>query len=52
VLVIHGQKNTAATDPHFTNVVNAVRVRGDVAAAISKEFPEKRENAYGALHIN
>ena len=40
VLATHTQKNTEATDPSETNFVNALRIRGDVIAAVKVSFPD------------
>ncbi|HEY6943937.1 MAG TPA: hypothetical protein VI431_02265 [Candidatus Acidoferrum sp.] len=51
ILVSHGQKNQASTDPSELNFANAVRVNPKVVQAIKVQFPEKPGAPNASLHF-
>ena len=52
VLATHTQKNTEDTDPRETNLINALRIRAEVIAAVQREFPEKKGGTNASLYVN
>lgn len=51
IVVSHGQKNEANTDPNELNFVNTIRVNPEVVRAVKQQFPENQGAPNAPLHF-